>query len=280
MRARSGLLHPWIVFPGIWSNSLLRRRIYGQIQYRGVLKGWSAVSRSVFTVFALAASVVLTVGAASATTVSLRYDGGTATGSVDFTSTPGGVTPAYDPAGAFGFRMTDVTAPQSVLGSFVAWCLDLTHPLGTRGNHAYTITSTPFSNSYGLNSDEMMRVQSVFDANFSGVDVRNRTQAAAFQVALWNSLYDADMLADAGIFAISNVGSSYAAIAAKANLYLSAARTFSGPRVWNLTFLESAERPVRQNLVTATPVPLPAGAGLLLLALGGLGVAARRRTRA
>lgn len=238
------------------------------------------MSNSILTSLALAAGLALTVGAASATTVSLRYDGGTATGGVDFTSTPVGVTPVYDPAGAFGFRMTDVTAPQSVLGNFVAWCLDLTHGLGTDQPYAYTITSNPFTNSYGLNSAEMGRVQSVFDANYAGLNVADATKAAAFQVALWNSLYDDDLAAGAGVFAISAAGTSYANIVAQANLYLSAANAFSGPRVWNLKFLESAEERVRQNLVTATPVPLPAGAGLLLLALGGLGVAARRHRRA
>jgi hypothetical protein len=240
------------------------------------------VLKSVFTSLALTASLSLTVGAASATTVSLHYDGGTANGGVDFVSTPAGVTPAYDPAGAFGFRMTDVSEP-GVLGSFVAWCLDLTHPLGTgAGGYAYTITSTPFSNSYGLDSAEMTRVQSVFDANYAGVNVFDKIQAAAFQVALWNSLYDSDLLSSAGIFAIStsSLKPSYALIAAQADLYMAAANAFAGPRVWNLTFLESTEEQTRQNLVTATPVPLPAGAGLLLLALGGLGLAARRRTSA
>ncbi len=238
--------------------------------------------KSVFTSLALSASFALSVGAASATTVSLHYDGATAHGSVDFVSTPDGVTPAYDPAGAFGFRMTDVSEP-SLLGSFVAWCLDLTHPLGTgAGGYDYTVTSTPFSNSFGLNSAEMARVQSVFDANYAGVNVTNKIQAAGFQVALWNSLYDSDLLSSSGIFAISisDMRPSYALIAAQADLYMAAASAFAGPRVWNLTFLESAEEDARQNLVTATPVPLPAGAGLLLLALGGLGIAARRRTLA
>ncbi len=236
---------------------------------------------TIFKSAAIASVLALSAGAALATTVSLRYDGSTASGGVDFTSTPLGVTPVYDPAGAFGFRMTDVTSTGSVLGSFIAWCLDITHPLGTTGSHLYTITSAPFTNSYGLDSAQMARVQSVFDANYAGLTVTDNTQAAGFQVALWNALYDKDDLAGTGVFSISNATSAYMAVIGQADVYLAAAAGFSGASVWNLAFLESAATDeVRQNLVTATPVPVPAAAGLLLLALGGLAAAGRRRRTA
>jgi hypothetical protein len=231
---------------------------------------------SVFRSLALASVLAVSAGIAAATTVTLTYKGATAGGSVDFTSTPSGVTPVYDPAGAFGFKMEDVTPGGSVLGKFIAWCLDITHPLGTSGSHLYTITSTPFSNSFGLDTAQMARVQSVFDANYSSVIVTNSTQAAGFQIALWDALYDTDYLAGAGVFAVSSAG-SYATVVAQANTYLTAAKAFSRARAWNLTFLESAASPVRQNLVTATPVPVPAAAGLLLLAIGGLAAVGRRR---
>jgi hypothetical protein len=172
--------------------------------------------------------------------------------------------------------MEDVTPGGSVLGKFIAWCLDITHPLGTSGSHLYTITSTPFSNSFGLDTAQMARVQSVFDANYSSVIVTNSTQAAGFQIALWDALYDTDYLAGAGVFAVNSAG-SYAMVVSQANTYLAAAKAFSRSRVWDLTFLESAANPVQQNLVTATPVPVPAAAGLLLLAIGGLAAVGRRR---
>ena len=232
---------------------------------------------SMFKAFATASVLAFSIGAASATTVSLRYDGATAGGSVDFISTPEGVDPVYDPAGAFGFRMADVSSTGSVLGSFVAWCLDITHPLGTSGSYQYKITSTPFTNSYSLNSAKMARVQSVFDANYAGVTLTDNTQAAGFQTALWNALYDTDYLAGAGVFAISGSTPAYLAVVNQANAYLAAAAGFSGASAWRLTFLQSDEELVRQNLVTATPVPVPAAAGLLLLALGGLAAVGRRR---
>jgi hypothetical protein len=238
------------------------------------------VLKSLLKSFAVASVLALSAGAGHAATVSLRYDGPTVTSyaGVKFTRAP--VDPVGDSntAGAVGFNMTDVTSTGSILGSFIAWCLDITHPLGTRGSHLYTITSTPFSNSFGLDTARMARVQSVFDANYSRVIVTNRTQAAGFQIALWEALYDTDYLAGAGVFAVSSAG-SYATVVAQANTYLAAAKAFSGARAWNLTFLQSAETPVRQNLVTATPVPVPAAAGLLLLALGALAAAGWRRRR-
>jgi hypothetical protein len=235
------------------------------------------VLKSVLKSFAVASVLALSVGAGHAATVSLRYDGPTVTSyaGVKFTSAP--VDPAGDSntAGAVGFNMTDVTSTGSVLGSFVAWCLDIEHRLAAKWQpKSYTITSTPFTNSYGLSTDERARVQSVFDANFKEVDVADKFDAAGFQVALWNALYDTDWKAELGTFAID----SSTGVINSANAYLQAASVYNGARVWNLTFLQSNTG--NQNLVTATPVPVPAAAGLMLLALGGLAAVGRRRKTA
>jgi hypothetical protein len=176
--------------------------------------------------------------------------------------------------------MVNETAGSGLLGKFVAWCLDLEHYLAPKGTATpYTVTKTPFSNSYGLSSDEMKRVQSVFDANFANVDVNDDVQAAAFQVALWNALYDGDPSAAGGTFSIKNQALGLLIIPV-ANHYLQDAKKYDGPKRWNLTFLESTDQKTRQNLVTVTPVPVPAAAWLMLLALGGLAVVARQRRAA
>jgi hypothetical protein len=225
---------------------------------------------------ALAAALAVSSGVVSATTVSLVYEGGTSDGSVKFVATPFAAVTGSS-AGAFGFNMNDVTQPESLLGKFVAWCLDIEHFLGKKGQaNTYTITENPFSNSFGLDAIQRGRVQAVFDANYSGLNMSDKAQAAGFQVALWNALYDTDDLAAEGVFAVA----ATAGILNKANEYLAKAKAFDGAKVWNMTFLESTPKyakDTRQNLVTVAPVPVPAAAGLMLLALGGLAAVGRRR---
>ena len=226
------------------------------------------------TVLASAAALFMaTALSVSATTVSLTYDGPSAVNPQTATIT---AAPVMSPSGswpltvgAYGFEMTDTSGQ---MGSFLAWCLDISHYLGTSGESSYTVTDTPFASSYGLDSGQMARVQSVFDANFGLLDVTVGNQAAGFQLALWNALYDTDWVIAGGAFSAT----ASTSILSLANGYLTAAHLFSGDSVWNLTFLESNTG--RQNLVTATPVPLPAGGLLLLAALGGLGLARRRKT--
>jgi len=226
---------------------------------------------------ALAGAMALAPAAGSAATLSLIYGGGTSTGSARITAAPPGVPPAgvtptpFTPwhVGAYGFNMTDSTV--GGLGSFVAWCLDISHYLGTSGPQAYQTTTMPFSSR----PVDVGRVQRVFDANYASVTLGNATQAAGFQVALWNALYDIDWLAGSGAFAVQA-----GTVNNQADIYLSAASAFGGPRAYNLTFLESTGNPIRQHLGTATPVPLPAAGLMLLAALGGLGLARRRRKAA
>lgn len=197
----------------------------------------------------------------------LIYNGGTASGTATITTAPVAPVGGFRSYGAYGFNMTDTTP--GGLGSFVAWCLDITHWLSS-GPTTYTVTNTPFGTSYGLSAAEMGRVQSVFDANYLTLNKSNNVQAAGFQVALWNAIYDTDWSSTGGgLFSVAA-----GAVANKANAFLANAQGFSGPRVYSLTFLESA---ASQNLVTAKPIPVPAAGFLLIGAMGAFVIAGRRK---
>ena len=218
------------------------------------------------TAFGLAAT------AAAATPVTLDYQSASAasTKRVIIESSPvpiPGVTALPTRVGAYGFVMRDVSGD---LGDFVAFCVDLANALDTNGTADYTITDDPFDNTFKIGRD---RVQALFDSNYASVDVTDGVQAAAFQLALWEVVYDSEFDLDAGSVQGRGAGSDAAAITATAGGYLSAAASYAGGRVWDLTFLEGTGAPQSQNIVTASlaAVPLPAGGLLLVAALGGLG---------
>lgn len=226
----------------------------------------------------VALATFLSVSAANSST--LQLDGYTApVQSVHFGASPVPGTPTW--AGATGFQLTDIS---DAMGSFTAWCLDVGHYLMSIGEtQEYSATNTPYSNSYGLSAIAETRVQSVFDANYGSLDISNGDQAAAFQLALWEAAFEADLGAlslTGGLFQASSTGST-----ALANTFLDNATSYSGDRVWDLTFLEvDGFGPDRsswtgQNLVTASVVPVPAAGLLLLSGVFGIFISGRRRKR-
>jgi hypothetical protein len=200
---------------------------------------------------------------AAATTVNATYNG-PVSGFRTVTVSTGPVTGSYS-AGAFD--MTDTLV--GGLGDFEAFCLDLENTLRTPAT--YSFTNAPFSNTFTL-GDAEDRVQAVFDSSYGSLDTSDAIQSAAMQLALWEVIYDDDFVLSTGTF-IATAGGN---VTTAANAILAAADGYAGPKMFNLTYLESTGTPQSQNLVTASAIPLPAGGLLLLTALGGA-VALRRR---
>ena len=224
-------------------------------------------------------AVALTATAASASTLSLTYHG--ASSGADAKNVTIQAAPVTYPGsgdwpntvGAWGFQMQDSTGG---LGSFLAWCLDLGSFLSSSAVNAkpYSITSTPFDNSYGLSGAAQDRVQTLFDANFDALDTADGNSAAGFQLALWDAVYDGDGDMTSGAFQAT----ASTAILDLASDYFGAADAYGGTKQYNVSYLQSDDSNggKYQNLVTVAPVPIPAAGVLMLLALGGLGAASRR----
>lgn len=246
----------------------------------------------------VAVACLTAAGAASAAT--LQLDGYTSSiQSVTVKKSP--VIDSPSVTGSSGLNITNLGTGRS----FLAWCLDISHSLmGAGKSQDYTQVSLPFSNSYALSAQAVTRVQAVFDANYSTLDAAVGDQAAAFQMALWEAAYEKDskrLNVRNGGFKASSKGSTDLA-----NSFLKKAETYTGAKLWDLSYLEVTDfgedraSNTGQNLVTASAalrtrtfsatasaaslsvsaVPVPAGGLLLLTALLGGAVAARTRRKA
>ncbi|WP_254813731.1 VPLPA-CTERM sorting domain-containing protein [Rhodovulum sp. ES.010] len=147
----------------------------------------------------------------------------------------------------------------------LAWCVDLAHNL--------VKTSTPYETAAGLLGAEAVgNLDRLFTQHYG--DATDAIASAAFQVAIWELVYDSDDIdLSSGRFALR--GATSGAVEDKAAEFLALSGETGGYR---LTFLRSTAAPTKsQDLVTVAPVPLPAAAGFLLAGLAALGAAGRRK---
>ena len=167
-------------------------------------------------------------------------------------------------AGPFAMSEAD---PVAALGDFVAWCFEIDQNLVTSsgGTRTYTLGGV-------LDTTQRGRIEKLFDANYSTAIETSQPKAAAFQLAIWEVIYDDNFSLASGGFKSSTGGT----LRTEANTFLSNAFSYDGPRLWSITELSS---PTAQDLGTATAIPLPAAAWLLLGVSGALVAAKRRRDR-
>lgn len=257
----------WYCVVGLYENALRKQSCIKINEYEGM---------NLMRLPILFSAALLATQAASASTLSLTYDG-YATGyrAVTIDQVDVDVAGGLSTVAAGGFDMNDSTS--GGLGDFVAWCLDLGAFLGTSGSHEYEVTDTPFQNgSEAILDAGMARISAVFNANFDDSVLASSNASSAFQLALWEVVYDDDMDITAGVFQASSSSS----VESLAMSYLTAANEYEGANLWDLSYLESTAANRSQNLVTAelSAVPLPATGLLLIGALGGLVAARRRKT--
>ena len=174
----------------------------------------------------------------------------------------------------------------SITESFLAWCLDFTTSFfgGDRIWEQSATLNTATLPSGSVASGAQDRIQSLFDSTFDtaqtieaqlGTGPDGRLESAAFQLALWEVVFDDDwsVTDPDGTFWASD-DTAGGAVITRADALLSEASTYSGGKGWNLSFYSSENR---QDVITASPIPLPAAGWLLLAGIGALGALARRR---
>lgn len=217
----------------------------------------------------VAAALCMSVGAASASTITVSSQSGGAFGQEqhrEVVRIHTDAAPSVDGRRVYAglFRLTD---GGSVFGNFAAFCVELTEYL--RLPNDYVMTQSLFA------GETLERMETLYSTSIQNVDDGigdDSVDAAAFQVALWDIVYDDGASVTDGANASFRI-SGNAAVATRANEFLSsldgASNTVSG-----LTFIQADGS---QDLVLMATMPVP-GASLMLF--GGLaGFAALRRTR-
>lgn len=220
----------------------------------------------------LAGAFSLVAGGAMATTATFDFqDFASGSTTVDYSAKGSDFSKSGSAlAGAFEFLNESVSPAET----FIAWCIDILTNLNA-GDVLYE------TNVSILGAAELGRLQNLFDANYEGDTAANGVNSAAFQVAVWNSIYDTD--ADAGAFGSATAGfklTGPSSVISKANEYLLAAAGYAGPQRWVIAQHRDVT-PKSQDLITVSAIPAPLGALLIGTAvLGAAAVSARRRRRA
>jgi hypothetical protein len=245
----------------------------------------------------LASALALSAGAATASTWTFSDNIGvfpgtgfervTINNSLELTPASGGTNANGTAATAFTVDATS-TNDSSITKSFLAWCLDFSSMFFNE-NAIRTETDTLNASTLptGLDvagvKDRIQRLYNVAFPDIStsienqiGTGEAGRIVSAAFQLAIWEAVFDDDWdVENSGRFWASG-DTKNGVIINQAQSWLTAAESYGGSQRWVLSFYTT---PQNQDVVTAAPIPLPAAGWLLLAALGGLGVAARRKRK-
>ena len=172
---------------------------------------------------------------------------------------------------AGGFRLSTGAA------NIIAWCVDIAHNLSLKG--LYQVTNVPFSNTFAFSQVQKDNIKSLFETNYSNLDLNSNGQSAGFQLALWEILYENSGkldVTDGSFKSTSDTAAREHANTFLGNLGGAITQSYKLDYYESLGYGRDQSR-YSQNLVSATPVPIPAAGFLLACGLSGIYLAQRRR---
>jgi hypothetical protein len=180
------------------------------------------------------------------------------------------------PVGPFRFSITSGNST-NLPTNFYAFCADYFQPVEPGSTYTYqTRTFTDLPN-IGTSSIKAARYQELFD-RFYATAGTSSTAGGAFQIAVWELLFDGSSVGTPSLTTGDFTASNNAGVV---NLAQSWLNTIDDPNAvapaTSVSILGLYNANYQDQLTVVPPKPVPAPAGLVLLGLGGLALAARRK---
>lgn len=216
--------------------------------------------------------------------------GSAATGRADIVATFDGTIPSQDvsmvgfgstyeamPVGPFQFSVTGGDGTFAAGSTIRGFCADFDQALTPGQSYPFVVTSPSALPDVGPDATKLALIDRLFERHYGTATDADR--GGAFQLALWELLYDGPGSLDlnAGNIDVTSPDSVNAVAIAKS--WLAALETPDPTDADNYTVigLFNANNQDQLTVVPNNPVPAPAGAVLGLVALGGFGLRRLRR---
>ena len=178
-------------------------------------------------------------------------------------------------AGNYWSGLLKITPSQTQGGSgysFDAFCIDPSqYASGSASDYLFSLGLSALGNS----SKETW-VSNLYSNNYAGA-IGNATDAAAFQLALWDLAKDDGTLSSGSVRITDLTNSNNSTVVSRASSMITAAKSGAGSAQYSFSLYTSASK---QDFVVAssvTPVPEPQTYAMLLSGICLLGFTARRR---
>lgn len=128
-------------------------------------------------------------------------------------SLDGGATFEGANAGVLHFTRTGGTYVGEPSGKFESFCIEVTETLSLAASYEFEVAAlatAPTSIPGGMGAAKADQVSELYGRFFAPAILTNVTDAVAFQVAIWEIIYDADLKLDTGSFQVQNLDAYYA----------------------------------------------------------------------
>lgn len=239
------------------------------------------MARQWLTKLALPALVVGCLAGSAKAELVTTFIGTNPSQPVNVSATKNGTTRAFEsPVGPFNFIVQSDTSNTGLGPTFRSFCADFFQDVqlpdpanGISGEYTFTPVAFADLPDVAGNATKVAKIQELYDRFYDVATDAER--GAAFQLALWEILYDPNVNdLSSGNFTASGPGSPSSIPLAQNWLNIIGDSTIADPaKKYTLTGLQSPT--AQDQIVPGTPVPGPAG--VVLLAIGAAGLIARRK---